>query len=341
MTKIETKKKISIRGVNQLNLFGLNDNNLKEIERHFNIKIAARGSELTLIGDDAEVKRVEKVFAELITILERNEKLTENDIITVIEVLKSGRTKDNKNTDLNSVIVYTKEGHIKPKTAGQKKYYKSTRENDIVFVIGPAGTGKTYLAVAVALSQLRDKKIDKLVLARPAVEAGESLGFLPGDLREKIDPYLRPLYDALFDMVIPAKLKKYMENGTIEIVPLAYMRGRTLNNAFVILDEAQNTFPNQMKMFLTRLGVNSKAIITGDVTQIDLPDKKQSGLVQIQNILKEIDGIDFVYLSENDVVRHRLVRQIIKAYENYNNNNLLNLAQTDNDETKIELNDSK
>ncbi|MBC8182059.1 PhoH family protein [candidate division KSB1 bacterium] len=341
MTKIETKKKISIRGVNQLNLFGLNDNNLKEIERHFNIKIAARGSELTLIGDDAEVKRVEKVFAELITILERNEKLTENDIITVIEVLKSGRTKDNKNTDLNSVIVYTKEGHIKPKTAGQKKYYKSTRENDIVFVIGPAGTGKTYLAVAVALSQLRDKKIDKLVLARPAVEAGESLGFLPGDLREKIDPYLRPLYDALFDMVIPAKLKKYMENGTIEIVPLAYMRGRTLNNAFVILDEAQNTFPNQMKMFLTRLGVNSKAIITGDVTQIDLPDKKQSGLVQIQNILKEIDGIDFVYLSENDVVRHRLVRQIIKAYENYNNNNLLSLAQTDNDETKIELNDSK
>ena len=341
MTKIEIKKKISIHGVNQLNLFGLNDNNLKEIERHFNIKIAARGSELTLIGDDAEVKRVEKVFAELITILERNEKLTENDIITVIEVLKSGRTKDNKNTDLNSVIVYTKEGHIKPKTAGQKKYYKSTRENDIVFVIGPAGTGKTYLAVAVALSQLRDKKIDKLVLARPAVEAGESLGFLPGDLREKIDPYLRPLYDALFDMVIPAKLKKYMENGTIEIVPLAYMRGRTLNNAFVILDEAQNTFPNQMKMFLTRLGVNSKAIITGDVTQIDLPDKKQSGLVQIQNILKEIDGIDFVYLSENDVVRHRLVRQIIKAYENYNNNNLLNLAQTDNDETKIELNDSK
>ena len=341
MNKIEIKKKISIHGVNQLNLFGLNDNNLKEIERHFNIKIAARGSELTLIGDDAEVKRVEKVFAELITILERNEKLTENDIITVIEVLKSGRTKDNKNTDLNSVIVYTKEGHIKPKTAGQKKYYKSTRENDIVFVIGPAGTGKTYLAVAVALSQLRDKKIDKLVLARPAVEAGESLGFLPGDLREKIDPYLRPLYDALFDMVIPAKLKKYMENGTIEIVPLAYMRGRTLNNAFVILDEAQNTFPNQMKMFLTRLGVNSKAIITGDVTQIDLPDKKQSGLVQIQNILKEIDGIDFVYLSENDVVRHRLVRQIIKAYENYNNNNLLNLAQTDNDETKIELNDSK
>ncbi len=341
MTKIETKKKISIHGVDQLNLFGLNDNNLKEIERHFNIKIVARGSELTLIGDESEVKIVEKLFAELITILERNEKLTENDVITIAEVLKSGRTKGSKNSDLSSVIVYTKEGHIKPKTDGQKKYYKSTLENDIVFAIGPAGTGKTYLAVAIALSHLRDKKMDKIVLARPAVEAGESLGFLPGDLREKVDPYLKPLYDALFDMVIQAKLKKYMENGTIEIVPLAYMRGRTLNNAFVILDEAQNTFPNQMKMFLTRLGINSKAIITGDITQIDLPDKKQSGLVQIQNILKGIDGIDFVYLSENDVVRHRLVRQIIKAYENFNNNNLLGKTQTGNNETQTESDDSK
>ena len=341
MTENEIKKKISIHGVDQLNLFGLNDNNLKEIERHFNINIAARGSDLTLIGDEAEVKLVEKLLAELITILERSEKLTENDILTVAEVLKSGRTKETKNTDLSSVIVYTKEGHIKPKTDGQKKYYKSTLENDIVFSIGPAGTGKTYLAVAIALSHLRDKKIDKLVLARPAVEAGESLGFLPGDLREKVDPYLKPLYDALFDMVIQAKLKKYMENGTIEIVPLAYMRGRTLNNAFVILDEAQNTFPNQMKMFLTRLGINSKAIITGDITQIDLPDKKQSGLVQIQNILKGIDGIDFVYLSENDVVRHRLLRQIIKAYENFSNNNALNHKQTEINETQTETKNSK
>ena len=169
------------------------------------------------------------------------------------------------------------------------------------------------------MAHLRDKLVDKLVLSRPAVEAGESLGFLPGDLREKVDPYLKPLYDALFDMVIPAKLKKYMENGTIEIVPLAYMRGRTLNNAFVILDEAQNTFPNQMKMFLTRLGVNSKAIITGDITQIDLPNKKQSGLVQIQEILANIEGIDYVYLSDRDVVRHRLVRDIIKAYDKYDN----------------------
>ncbi len=320
MSIVETQKKISIHGVDQLQLFGLNDSNLKEIEGHFNVKIVARGSDVTFIGDQTEIKIVEKLFSELITILEKNDRITENDVITVIEVLKSWRLKPGKNNDLSSVIVYTKEGRIKPKTDGQQKYYQSTQKNDIVFVIGPAGTGKTYLAVAIALAHLRDKKIDKLVLARPAVEAGESLGFLPGDLKEKIDPYLKPLYDALFDMVIQSKLKKYMENGTIEIVPLAFMRGRTLNNAFVILDEAQNTFPNQMKMFLTRLGINSKAIVTGDITQIDLPDKKNSGLVQIQDILQGIDGIDFVYLSEKDVVRHRLVRQIIRAYEKYNNN---------------------
>ena len=320
MGSVEIKKKISIHGVDQLKLFGLNDSNLKEIECHFNIKIVARGADVTFIGNQTEVKIVEKLFAELITILEKNDRITENDVITVIEVLKSGKIKDKKNTDLSSVIVYTKEGYIKPKTDGQQKYYQSTQKNDIVFVIGPAGTGKTYLAVAIALAYLRDKKIDKIVLARPAVEAGESLGFLPGDLREKVDPYLKPLYDALFDMVIQSKLKKYMENGTIEIVPLAFMRGRTLNNAFVILDEAQNTFPNQMKMFLTRLGINSKAIITGDITQIDLPDKKNSGLVQIQNILQGIDGINFVYLSDKDVVRHRLVREIIRAYEKYQNN---------------------
>lgn len=322
MSIIEVKKKFSIHGVDQLKLFGLVDDNLTQIESHFQTKIIARGSEITLIGDDAEVRLIERLFAELVTILEKNDRITENDIITVIEVLKAGKENTQQEMDLSSVIIYTKEGGIKAKTSGQKKYCKSTQQNDIVFVIGPAGTGKTYLAVAIALAHLREKKIDKLILARPAVEAGESLGFLPGDLREKIDPYLKPLYDSLFDMVIPAKLKKYMENGTIEIVPLAYMRGRTLNNAFVILDEAQNTNPNQMKMFLTRLGINSKAIITGDITQIDLPDKRNSGLVQIQNILKGIDGIDFVYMSEKDVVRHRLVKQIIKAYERYNNNSM-------------------
>jgi len=317
---IEVKKKISIRGLDQLKLFGLNDGNLRKIERNFNAKIIARGSEITLIGEQAEVQLIERLFAELIKILEKNEQITENDLTTVIEVLKSGKVKKDKPHDLSTVIIYTKDGYVKPKTEGQKHYYLSTLKNDIVFVIGPAGTGKTYMAVAIALAQLRDKIVDKLVLARPAVEAGESLGFLPGDLREKVDPYLKPLYDALFDMVVPAKLKKYMENGTIEIVPLAYMRGRTLNNAFVILDEAQNTYPNQMKMFLTRLGINSKAIITGDITQIDLPNKKQSGLVQIQEILTEIEGIDYVYLSDRDVVRHRLVKEIIKAYDKYDNN---------------------
>ncbi len=319
MSTNDIQRKISIRGLDKLALFGLNDGNLKKIEKHFKARIIARGSEIILIGEQQEVQIIERLFTELIKILENNNHITENDIHTVIEVLKSGRTTIEKPTDLSKVIIYTKNGYVKPKTDGQEEYYLSTLKNDLVFVIGPAGTGKTYLAVAIALAHLRDKLVDKIVLARPAVEAGESLGFLPGDLKEKVDPYLKPLYDALFDMVIPAKLNKYTENSTIEIVPLAYMRGRTLNNAFVILDEAQNTYPNQMKMFLTRLGINSKAIITGDITQIDLPDKKKSGLVQIQKILSGIEGIDYVYLSDRDVVRHRLVREIIKAYEKYNN----------------------
>ncbi|MDZ7263442.1 MAG: PhoH family protein [candidate division KSB1 bacterium] len=321
MTQItqDIQKKISIRGIDQLKLLGMNDGNLRKIERHFQTKIIVRGSEITLLGEAQEVLLVQKLFEELILILEKNDQLTENDLNTVLEVIKAGKLKPDASTDSNSgVIIYTKEGQVRPKTEGQKRYYQATLKNDIVFVIGPAGTGKTYLAVAIALAHLRDRLVDKLVLARPAVEAGESLGFLPGDLREKVDPYLKPLYDALFDMVVPEKLKKYMDNGVIEIVPLAYMRGRTLNNAFVILDEAQNTFPNQMKMFLTRLGMNSKAIITGDITQIDLPSKKQSGLVQIQSILSNIEGIDFIYLSDRDVVRHRLVREIIKAYEKFN-----------------------
>jgi len=323
------KKKIPTKGINQLELFGVNDCNLKEIENNFDVKIVARGNELTIIGEKGQVSLAEKLIGELIIILENDNQITFNDIETITHVLIAGEKKAGKSDDLSSTIVYTKEGSVKPKTDGQKKYFQATQKNDIVFAIGPAGTGKTYLAVAIALSELRDKKVEKLVLARPAVEAGESLGFLPGDLREKVDPYLKPLYDALFDMVIPAKLKKYMENGTIEIVPLAYMRGRTLNNAYVILDEAQNTFTNQMKMFLTRLGENSKAIITGDITQIDLPEKNKSGLVQIQKILKNIDGIDFVYLSEKDVVRHRLVKQIIKAYEKFSNNNHNGVTQKD------------
>lgn len=321
MARNQVKRKISLGGINQLKLYGLHDQNLRTIEHYFNgSRIVARGSELTLIGEKEEVIIVEQVIGELIKILERTNDVKKDDVQTVISILKSGKADTSADENLSDAIIFTKTGSIKPRTPGQRIYYQSTLKNDIVFVIGPAGTGKTYLAVAIALSYLREKRVEKIVLARPAVEAGESLGYLPGDLREKVEPYLKPLYDALFDMVIPEKLKKFMANGVIEIVPLAYMRGRTLNNAFVILDEAQNTNPNQMKMFLTRLGMNSKAIITGDITQIDLPEKQQSGLVQIQDILKGIEGIDFIYLTEQDVVRHRLVREIIKAYAEYNNN---------------------
>ena len=318
---MEVIRKVQLHGIDKLALFGLNDKYLRQIEKRYKAQIIARGNEIKLIGEEKEVNSIEQIFNELIKIIERNDQLSENDLITVLEVLKSNKIENSdQSQDLSSVILYTKDGHIKPKTEGQKEYYASTKKNDIVFAIGPAGTGKTYLAVAIALLHLREKLVDKIVLARPAVEAGESMGYLPGDLRDKVDPYLKPLNDALFDMVIPSKLKKYMENGTIEIVPLAFMRGRTMNNAFVILDEAQNTLPNQMKMFLTRLGFNSKAIITGDITQIDLPNKKLSGLIQIRKILIDIEGIDYVYLSDQDVVRHRLVREIVKEYDKYDEN---------------------
>lgn len=315
------KKSISIPGVNQLSLLGLNDENLKLIEDVFNTKIVVRGSNIILISEDeAEITQIEQIFLELIAIVERGHDVTLNDVHTLIDLVKFGkepRKPDVKDLNLNNVILYTKDGAITPRTPGQLQFFESSRRNDIIFVTGPAGTGKTYLAIAIALAHLRDKLVSKIILARPAVEAGESLGYLPGDMLEKIEPYLRPLYDALFDMVIQSKLKKYMDSEIIEVVPLAYMRGRTLNNAFVILDEAQNTYPNQMKMFLTRLGINSKSIITGDITQIDLPDKKSSGLVQIKDILKGIEGIDFIDLTDRDVLRHRLVREIIKAYESY------------------------
>lgn len=318
----EIKKTLSIGGIDQLKLFGTNDEYLRYIENNFNAKIVARGNEITLIGKPSEIEQIELIFKELISMTERNSGIDLSDVQTVVDVIKSGDIQENSSQKpfSNSVILYTKDGTIAPKSQGQRDFYEATRKNDIVFAIGPAGTGKTYLAVAIALSHLRNKIVNKIVLARPAVEAGESLGFLPGDLREKIDPYLKPIYDALFDMVIPNKLKRYMESEIIEVVPLAYMRGRTLNNAFVILDEAQNSNPSQMKMFLTRLGVNSKAIITGDITQIDLPNKGTSGLIQIQSILKGIEGIDFIYLNDKDVVRHRLVREIIKAYEKHNEN---------------------
>jgi len=301
-----------------LKLLGLQDANLKAIARHFNAKVTVRGGEIILKGPHEEVERLERLFGELILITGRTEGVTPRDVETVIELVKSDETfEEEEERRPESVILYGKGDFVRPKTRGQELYWRAVRRNDLVFVIGPAGTGKTYLAVAFALASLRDHEVDRIVLARPAVEAGESLGFLPGDYREKVDPYLRPLYDALYEMLPAEKLKRLLESRVIEVVPLAYMRGRTLNSAFVILDEAQNTSPNQMKMFLTRLGVHSKAIITGDITQIDLPVKTLSGLVQVQGILRDIDGIEFVYLTEHDVVRHRLVKEIIKAYDVY------------------------
>ncbi|MBN2357585.1 PhoH family protein [candidate division KSB1 bacterium] len=283
-------------------------------------KIIARGNEMILRGEREKVQDAEKVINELIYLINRDGQILPQDFERVAKMQNVASDVTSQAPDVESVVLYTRSGFIKPRTKGQEDYVRCAKENDIVFSIGPAGTGKTFLAVAIAVAGLRDKIVDRIILCRPAVEAGESLGFLPGDFREKVDPYLRPLYDALYDMIPSDKLKRLIETRTVEIVPLAYMRGRTLNNSYVILDEAQNTTSAQMKMFLTRLGVNSKAIVTGDITQIDLPEKTISGLVQIQNILKNIDGIGYIYLTEKDVVRHQLVRKIIKAYEKLNHN---------------------
>jgi len=322
------EKKIKAEGIEMLRLLGLNDANLQVIENRFDANIVVRGDSINIKGDEVQVDQIEKIFKELIYILNKNGSLSTNDVGTVIDlVLVNGEaalpktiTQQFSETELDSAVLYTRNGIIRARTPGQREYVRQIRKNDIVFAIGPAGTGKTYLAVAAAVAALKNQEIMKIILARPAVEAGESLGFLPGDLKEKVDPYLRPLYDALDDMIPSEKLKSYIEKKVIEVVPLAYMRGRTLNNAFVILDEAQNATSMQMKMFLTRLGGNSKAIITGDITQIDLPGKTISGLVQIQEILRSVDGVKFCYFDRNDVVRHKLVKDIIDAYDKYHTN---------------------
>ncbi|RCK74020.1 MAG: Phosphate starvation-inducible protein PhoH, predicted ATPase [Ignavibacteriae bacterium] len=321
-------KKIKTDGVDMLRLLGLNDANLQIIENRFDADIIVRGDTIILRGETHQIEQLEKIFKELIYILSKNGTLTTNDVETVIDLvmvngeaaLPKSITQQYSESELDNAVLFTRNGIIKARTPGQREYIKQIRKNDIVFAIGPAGTGKTYLAVAMAVAALKNREIMKIVLARPAVEAGESLGFLPGDMKEKVDPYLRPLYDALDDMIPPEKLKNYIEKRVIEVVPLAYMRGRTLNNSFVILDEAQNATSMQMKMFLTRLGMNSKAIITGDITQIDLPAKTVSGLVQIQEILKQIEGVAFCYFDRNDVVRHKLVKDIIDAYDKYTAN---------------------
>ncbi|MBW7887753.1 MAG: PhoH family protein [Bacteroidetes bacterium] len=305
--------------IDAVSLLGTNDSHLQIIENRFDAAITVRGNTITLRGDSEELQQLERIFKELIYLLNKNGALTVNDVETVVDLVadipeRKFQKRSAAPADSEEVILFTQNSIIKAKTPTQKEYFYKSQKNDIVFAIGPAGTGKTYLAVAMAVAALKNREVNKIILARPAVEAGESLGFLPGDLTAKVDPYLRPLYDALDDMLPAEKLKTYLERRTIEIVPLAYMRGRTLHNAFVILDEAQNATAMQMKMFLTRLGNNSKAIITGDITQIDLPSNTTSGLVQIQEVLKTIDGIDFVYFNKNDVVRHRLVKEIIDAY---------------------------
>lgn len=282
--------------------------------------VTVRGENVYLKGQSEEISVIEKVFKEMIYVLNTTELLDSSDVTTIIDLTKSGNEIID-DEEYRNIILYSKKDVIKAKTPTQVKYFESVKKNDICFAIGPAGTGKTYLAVAFAVSALKKGLVQRIILARPAVEAGESLGFLPGDFREKIDPYLRPLYDALQDMLPKEKMHNYLENGIVEIVPLAFMRGRTLNDAYVILDEAQNSTAMQMKMFLTRLGPNSKAIITGDITQIDLPSKSQSGLIQVKGILKNIDGVDFIYFNRDDVVRHKLVKDIINAYEKFGNGN--------------------
>jgi phosphate starvation-inducible PhoH-like protein len=316
---VQIEKVLKLEGVDLLLFLGINDSNLKLIEKKFNTNLTVRGDNIYLKGEVEEVNIVEHIFKEMIYVLNTTGRLRISDIETIMDL--SVEERPSVIHDYDNIVLYTKKDVIRAKTPTQVEYYQKVTENDICFAIGPAGTGKTYLAVAFAISALKKGIVKRIVLARPAVEAGESLGFLPGDLKEKIDPYLRPLYDSLQDMLTAEQLSSYIEKGIVEIVPLAYMRGRTLNNAYVILDEAQNATSMQMKMFLTRLGPNSKAIITGDITQIDLPNNVISGLVQIQEILNNVDGVGFVYFNKGDVVRHKLVKDIIDAYDNFKNGN--------------------
>jgi len=312
------KRTINIKDTDPLLLFGVNDRHIRILTDSFDARIIARGGQVTIEGREEEVKKVERVLKDMIITINRKGELPPEDVESLIMVFSDGN-----GAVVNSgkpIILYTPKGTVEPRSDGQRRYYEATLENDIVFAIGPAGTGKTYQAVAAAIAALKAKQVDRIILTRPAVEAGERLGFLPGDLKEKIDPYLTPLYDALQDMLPWDKLRTYLDQRIIEIAPLAYMRGRTLSSAYVILDEAQNATSMQMKMFLTRLGINSRAIITGDITQIDLPANEYSGLIQAMDFLKGIDGIAFCILTGQDVVRHRLVREIIKAYQDHSEN---------------------
>lgn len=297
------------------NLFGVHSENLKRIARTIGVKISAKGNAITIQGGDLEVDLSKRVLNDLYGLLRKGYPLFPNDIDYAIRMISDDRSVNLEDIFLDTVYISARKRVITPKSLAQKRYIDAIRKYDLVIGIGPAGTGKTYLAMAMAVASLVKQEVERIVLTRPAVEAGEKLGFLPGNMYEKVNPYLRPLYDALHDMMDFDRASRLIEKGVIEVAPLAFMRGRTLNDSFVILDEAQNTGPEQMKMFLTRLGFSSKAVITGDITQVDLPENKASGLIEIQGILKGIEGIEFVYFSDKDVVRHPLVQDIIKAYE--------------------------
>lgn len=297
-------------------LFGRLDENVRLISQSLSVNISTRNSDhLTISGGKNNVNQAVKIIEDLLVIIRGGYPINLSEIRYQIDMIKENEIFELNELYKEAIQVFKKDKIIRPKTFGQKQILEKIHKNDILFVIGPAGSGKTFLAVAIAISALKKNEVDRIILVRPAVEAGESLGFLPGDLMEKIDPYFRPLYDAIYEMMPSDKFQNYLERGIIEVAPLAYMRGRTLNNSFIILDDAQNTTLGQMKMFLTRFGFGSKIIITGDITQIDLPQKTNSGLVSISKILRKIEGIDFVYLEKKDVVRHRLVKEIIRAYE--------------------------
>ena len=310
------EKVIEIKTIDPTALLGIGDANIKLIEQSIPAKIIARGEQIKLQGKESDVLRASEVLLEMMQTLSSRGDLNKKDVQQLIAISNSNTNQPfDTNQISDSIIYFGKNGSVSPKTEGQHRYLKMVKNNDVVFSIGPAGTGKTYLSVAFALAALDANEVDRIILCRPAVEAGESLGFLPGDLKEKVDPYLAPLYDSLHTLYSESKLSQLLKNKIIEVVPLAYMRGRTLDSAYMILDEAQNATPLQMKMFLTRLGVGSRSIITGDVTQVDLQNPKESGLLQASEILSGVEGIGFVRLDEKDVVRHPLVMKIIKAYD--------------------------
>ena len=313
------KKTLSIERVEDLvNLFGDLDSNIKRINKEFSVTVTQHGGTLLISGEPENVMCTERLINTLLMMISKGEVISDQSLSYAITLVReNAEDAISAVTDADCVCITTRGKPIKPKTVGQSKYIEAIKNNTITIGVGPAGTGKTYLAVAMAVKAFRNHEISKIILTRPAVEAGEKLGFLPGDLQQKVDPYLRPLYDGLYDMMGAESFQKCQERGEIEVVPLAYMRGRTLDDSFIILDEAQNTTSEQMKMFLTRLGFNSKAIVTGDITQTDLPDGKKSGLKEVIKILKNINDISIIKLSNKDVVRHRLVQKIISAYEKY------------------------